>query len=163
MQEDCSAAVALGDGETYERQARENFRALLDDRCFFEELAILGLGRCQFSRRRRMVADFRGVYMAVWRLALGSSFPGEADAMFSSFCRDYLRRSRDRNAQEVVQKAKEYWDMLRDAPAKDFRRLAEHLATLSARQGDDEHRQAVILKLALHIRAMYRLIFDRLI
>lgn len=162
MQEDCSAAVALSDGETYERQARENFRALLNDMAFFEEMAILGLGRFQFSRRRRMAAEFRGVYMAVWRLALGSSFPEQADAIFAAFCQEYLRRSRDGHAEDVVRKAEEYWNMLRDAPAKDFRSLAEHLAGLATRR-DEERRQAVILKLALHIRAMYRLIFDRLI
>ena len=70
MQEDCSAAVALSDEETYARQARENFRALLNDMCFFEELSILGVGRFQFSRRRRMVAEFRSVYMGVWRWTL---------------------------------------------------------------------------------------------
>lgn len=162
MQEDCSAAVALSDEETYARQARENFRALLNDMCFFEELSILGLGRFQFSRRRRMVAEFRSVYMAVWRLALGSSFPEEADAIFAAFCQEYLRRSRDRQAQDIVRKAEEYWHMLRDASAKDFRSLAEQLANLSARC-DEEDRQAVTLKLALHIRTVYRLIFDRLI
>ena len=109
-----------------------------------------------------MVAEFRSVYMAVWRLALDSSFPGEADAIFTSFCQEYLRRSRDRLAQDIVRKAEEYWHMLRDASAKDFRSLAEQLANLSARC-DEEHRQAVTLKLALHIRTVYRLIFDRLI
>lgn len=162
MQEKCGAGIALSDGEAYERQARENFRALLNDMSFFKEMAILGLGRFQFARRRRMAAEFRGVYMAVWRLALASSFPGEADAIFATFCRDYLRHSRDRNAQDVVLKAKEYWNMLRDDPGKDFRNLAGHLAGLPAR-ADDDQRQAVSLRLALHIRSMYRLIFDRLI
>lgn len=161
-EEDCGADVAVGDGEAYERQARENFRALLNDMSFFREMAILGLGRFQFSLRRRMTSEFRGVYMAVWRLALGSSFPEEADAMFSAFCRDYLRHSRDRNARDVVLKAKEYWNMLRDDAGKDFRTLAGPLASLPARAGD-EQKQAVSLRLALHIRSMYRLIFDRLI
>ena len=162
MQEDGSAAVALSDGEIYEQQARENFRALLDDMVFFEELAILGLGRFQFARRRKMVDEFRGMYMAVWRLALGSSFPERADAIFADFCREYLRRSRDRHAEDVVRKAESYWTMLREAATKDFLSLAEHLANLAARH-DEDHRRAVVLKLALHIRAMYRLIFDHLI
>lgn len=163
MQEDCGALVVPEEEEAYERQARENFRALLDDMSFFEEMAILGFGRFQFSRRRRMAIEFRGVYMALWRLALGSSFPERADAVFSAFCEGYARRSRDRHAPETVQKARDYWQMLRDASPRDFRSLAEQLTTLLSPRYGDEKQQAVSLKLALHLRSMYRLIFDRLI
>ncbi len=161
MQEVCGAAVVPNDEETYERQARENFRALLNDMDFFEEMAILGLGRFQFSRRRRMAAEFRALYMALWRLALGSSFPDRADDMFSAFCREYMKRSRDRAAQDVVRRAGEYWAELRETSSQDFRCLAEPLVVESGY--DEEKRMGVSLKLALHIRSIYRLIFDRLI
>ena len=60
--------------------ALDNFAALLDDADFTAELELVGVGRFQFLRRRQMCLELRGLYMALWRLALSRSFPNDADA-----------------------------------------------------------------------------------
>ena len=66
------------DDESAVSEALENFAALLDDADFTAELELMGIGRMQFMRRRQMLVEWRGLYTALWRLALASSFPQDA-------------------------------------------------------------------------------------
>lgn len=142
-------------------QALANFAALLDDIDFAAELELLGITRLQFMRRKQMLLELRGLYAALWRLALGRSFPQDADLMFAIFLRRYGQSHVGKGASQIVERARQYWGMLEPAGDGDFSDIARHLVSFLEREEKD--RRPLTLKLALHIRSAYRFIFERLI
>lgn len=151
--------------EIYEEQdivqeAMDNFSALLADTSFARELELLGIGRFQFLLRKQMIAEFKGLYIALWRLALARSFPGVADAMFSSFLHGYLLKHKDKAARHIAQRAREYWGMILPGGDSDFTAVARHIISFME---EPEDNRALTLKVALHIRKIYCFLFERLI
>lgn len=147
--------------QSFVQLALDNFAALLDDVDFSAELALLGIGRLQFLRRRQMLVELRGLYIALWRLALGRSFPNDADTMLSVFLHRYLMTNNDKLARATAERGRQYWGMLEPIGDSNFTIIAEHLISFSTR--DEKERPALILELALDIRSIYRTIFDKLI
>ena len=143
------------------RQALDNFAALFADADFTVELDYLGIGRMQFLRCRQMLLELRGLYMALWRLALARSFPQDAGQMFDTFLLEHKAAHKDRISAQVLVRAREYWGMLEPMGDKDFSEVARHLTSFFART--DQGNKSVNLKLVLHIRKAYKFIFDRLI
>ncbi|MDD4702482.1 MAG: hypothetical protein PHI96_09700 [Desulfovibrio sp.] len=143
------------------RQALDNFMALCADADFSVELTYLGVGRMQFLRRRQMLLELRGLYVALWRLALARSFPQDADVMFDTFLREFAAKHKDRGTALVMTRGREYWGMLEPIGDSDFSDVARHLTSFSSQSemGD----KSANLKLVLHIRKLYKHIFDRLI
>lgn len=88
-------------------------------------------------------------------------FPQDAGQMFDTFLQEYKAGHKDRTSAQVLVRAREYWGMLEPMGDGDFSEVARHLTSFFARtdQGD----KSVNLKLVLHIRKVYQLIFDRLI
>lgn len=142
-------------------EALANFAVLIDDIDFSDTLELIGIGRFQFLRRKQMVIELKGLYIAIWRLALGRSFPQTADAMFDTFLRRYVRTHPDKRGEQIRERASQYWGMLQPSGDADFNDVARHLIAF-VEPGDGDSR-ALILKLALHIRSAYRFIFERLI
>lgn len=142
-------------------EALANFAALIDDLDFGMELELMGIGRLQFLRRRQMQTELKGLYMALWRLALSRSFPGHADAMFATFLTTYAHTHPGKQAAAIVERAEEYWGMLAPTGDADFNDAARHL--LSFLNPSDKDLTALNLRLALNIRSAYRFIFERLI
>lgn len=149
------------DDQAIIEEALANFAVLIDDLDFNQALELMGIGRFQFLRRKQMLIELRGLYMAIWRLALGRSFPQTADAMFTTFLRRYTHSHPDKIGLKISERAVQYWGMLQPSGDADFHNVARHLISFVT-AGDEEPR-ALILKLALHIRSAYRFIFDRLI
>jgi hypothetical protein len=149
------------DGESAAGLALKNFAALLDDTDFVRELELMEIGRLQLMLRRQMLVEWRGLYMALWRLALEKSFPGEAEAMFAEFMAHYKNTHPDRLSAACVERAKEYWGMLAPAGETDFNPAARHLTSFFS--NDTKDTRSLSLKLALHIRKTYTYIFDRLL
>ncbi|MFT4300458.1 MAG: hypothetical protein QM579_01765 [Desulfovibrio sp.] len=143
------------------RQALDNFTALYADADFTVELAYLGVGRMQFLRRRQMLLELRGLYMALWRLALARSFPQDADVMFDTFLREYAAKHKDRASALVLTRGREYWGMLEPMGDGDFSNVARHLTSFFTQS--EKADKSANLKLVLHIRKLYKHIFDRLI
>lgn len=146
--------------DNYPQEALANFYALLRSADFSAELAVLGVGRFQFTLRRRMLQEFESLYVALWRMALGRSFPDEAEYIFDMFCSNYTQR-KDKKKEEMVGRAREYWAMLRATGNRDFFSVAAHLASFVT--FDEDKTKKIVLKLALHLRALYQCIFERLI
>ncbi len=142
-------------------EALANFAVLLDDLDFAHELEILGIGRFQFMRRKQMQLELRGLCIALWRLALASSFPHDADLMFEMFLRHYIHTHGGKASRQIVTRSREYWGMIQPAGDSDFSAIARHL--VSFLDLEEENQRPVVLKLALHIRSSYRFIFERLI
>lgn len=143
------------------REALENFAALLDGADFTAELELMGIGRMQFMRRRQMLVEWRGLYMALWRLALDSSFPQDAERMFTAFLHSYHAAHPDKVSSRIMERAREYWGMLQPRGDADFSDVARHLCSFSVR--DEKQARSLTLRLVLHIRKAYKIIFDRLI
>jgi hypothetical protein len=100
--------------------------------------------------------------MALWRLALEKSFPRDAGDIFSAFAHHLQGKNPDKTViVRSVARAEEYWAMLAPAGEADFYPAARHLASFF-QKGLKEHR-SLSLKLTLHIRKMYQIIFDRLL
>lgn len=153
-------AEVIDEGALIE-EALANFSVLIDDFDCSAPLEILGIGRMQFLLRKQMLIELKGLYAALWRLALGRSFPRDADNMFALFLERYAASHRGKVGAQIVERAGQYWGMLEPAGDADFRVVARHLASF-VETGDNEQKP-LILKLALNIRAAYGFIFDCLI
>lgn len=154
-------AAEVYDEDDLIQEALANFAALLEGFDFAEELELLGIGRLQFLRRRQMAIELRGLFIALWRLALARSFPDNADEMLASFLNQYVAVRPDKIARQTAERAVQYWGMLEPAGDADFQNVARHLTSFVVTdQGDN---RALTLKMALHIRKAYCFIFDRLI
>ncbi|BAV92200.1 hypothetical protein [Candidatus Desulfovibrio trichonymphae] len=149
------------DPESAGQQALKNFEALLGDMDFTVELELMGIGRLQFLLRRQMLLEWRSLYMALWRLALDKSFPHDAGRIFDAFVRDYSAAHPDKQSAAGLVRAGEYWGMLAPAGETDFNPAARHLVSFFSQ--DVKELRSMRLKLALHIRKIYKSIFDRLL
>ena len=143
----------------------DNFAALLASFDFTPEIDAMGIGRMQFLRRKRALQDLRALFIALRRLALRKSFPDDGDVIFETFLARYqqtpARDSARKDAAAMVEKVRAYVDMLDHKGDADFSEAAHHLVSLLS-LGDAEAK-ALRLRLALHIRSTYKLIFDKLI
>ncbi|GFH63230.1 MAG: conserved hypothetical protein [Candidatus Desulfovibrio kirbyi] len=153
-------AVECFDAEGAAQQAINNFTALLEDTDFAVEMELMGIGRLHFMLRRRMLVEWRGLYAALWRLALSHSFPGDADRIFATFLQTMHGMYQDAQTLQSLVRAKEYWAMLAPVDSADFSPAARHLASFFNQ--DAMQLRSMNLKLALHIRTVYKFIFDRL-
>lgn len=149
------------DQESFESRALEKFTLFLEETDFALDLELLGIGRLQFMRRRQMLVELRGLYMGLWRLALDSSFPQDADDIFAAFLQRYQLTHPDKVSQQVLERAQGYWGMLQAKGLTDFSDIARHLWSFSEQEEKDK--RAMTLRLVLHFRTVYKMIFDGLI
>lgn len=141
--------------------ALDNFAVLIDDFDFRAEMDMLGIGRMQFMRRKQMTIEFKGLYIALWRMALARSFPRFADDMLTIFLRRYGRRHGEKIGSQIAERATQYWGMILPHGDTDFSNVAAHL--LSFLPGEQKEDRALTLKVALRVRSVYDFIFERLI
>lgn len=149
------------DDQALIEHALDNFAAILDGADYQTPLAMMGIGKLQFLLRRQMTIELRGVYIALWRLVLGRSFPRNARDMFVAFLDNYLLTHPGKAGSRVTERAIQYWGMLEPGGDSDFNVVGRHLISFLVK--DEQDNRALTLKLALHVRVMYQLIFDRLI
>lgn len=149
------------DPESFAQEALDNFHVVLGDYDFSHELELSRVGRLQFLRRRQMLTEWRGLFMALWRVALAKSFPDDADAMFDAFLLSYTRRNPDKVSARTVERAREYWAMLAPQGDADFSAVARHISSFFV--ADDKDLRSIVLRIGLHIRQLYTYIFECLI
>lgn len=147
----CSTAVLVN-----------NFTAMLDDMDYRPVLDILGVGSFQFTRRRLLRAEFRALYVGLWRLALTRSFPTRHAELFQAFMEDQARRcGKHRQAAASAELVLQYVDKLSEHGDADFSDVARHI--LSLMEFDETQTRAMVLRLALHFRRVYTYFFDHLL
>lgn len=138
------------------------FLALYHCLDFKAELADIGIGRFQFSRRKKALRKFRVLAVALWGLALQKSFPGDAQDFFNEFRTRIADVAGTGKAPErFVNRLNIYVDLLAPKKDGDFLPVTEYLSDVLALNADDFRR--LRLKLSLIIRNLYVLIFDRLV
>lgn len=139
----------------------DNFRALLAGRDFGAEFRQLGIGALQFMRRKQMRLEFRGLFIGLWRLALTRSFPDDGEQIFERYLELCLNEGKKDAAARIVERARQYADMLALRGDTDFSEVSRHLTSFL--QLPDAARKSVNLKVALEIRKTYNFIFQRMI
>lgn len=138
-----------------------NFEAMLEHMDFEQELTLLGLGRMRFLLRDKVKAEWQALVISLWRLALERSFPHDGDVIFATFMAQHTQAMRSKKAEAFAARVAEYVsDMLTRGDA-DFIPASERLLALL--KAPPEAVPALQLKIALRIRALYTLIFKRLI
>lgn len=154
--------VSGDDAEFSTAELVRNFTAMLDDMNYRPALDILGVGSFQFTRRRLIMAEFRALYVGLWRLALMRSFPTRHAELFQAFMEEQAARCKNRRqAAMTAELVLQYVDKLSEHGDADFSDVARHI--LSLMEFDETQTRAMVLKLALHFRRVYTYFFDHLL
>lgn len=137
------------------------FSAIYNCLDFKAELEDLGVGRFQFSRRKKAIREFRMLCIALWGLALQKSFPTDAREFFDVFRTTLPELKEGREAAVLQNRINIYIDLLNPKKDTDFSPVAAYIAEMLAPDEADQRR--LRLKLSLLIRNLYMLIFDKLV
>jgi hypothetical protein len=129
---------------------------------FEAELTGMGIGRFRFFLRRKAARELSALFIALWHLALQKSFPRDAGHFFSVFreSADVLNNG-SREAVELGLCLDNYVELVQHKKDADFLPVAEYMTRSLALKTGDFVRQR--LKLSLHIRKLYMLIFNKLV
>lgn len=139
-----------------------NFEALLASFDFTPDLDAMGIGKMQLFRRRRALFELRALFVALWRIALDKSLPGEGELVFEMFLSRYEDRHRKgKQTRQTLERVRQYVDLLLVKRDTDFTEVASHLVSFLT-LGEAEAK-ALRLRLTLHIRSTYNLIFAKLL
>lgn len=139
-----------------------NFEALLADVDYRDAFEIMEIGSLQFARRKRLRRELQALYIGLWRLALKRSFPSDYAAVFHAYMEELTTQGKPRagvavNTELVLQ----YVDKLREHGDSDFSAVSRHM--LSLLEFDDSQTRVLTLKIALHLRRVYKYFFDHLL
>ena len=138
------------------------FADLLETLDYATELYELGVGKLRIFKRARVKSHLTAVSIALWNIALGKSFPNDADAFFTHFTSTYPPLTGDaKNAKQLLELVIHYDSLAKERKDADFTCLADAIVEAIGTQGKDERSQQ--LRLSLHIRGLYGLIFEKLI
>jgi len=139
------------------------FAALLESYDFENELAMLALKRHQFLKKRKALREFTALFIALWGLALQKSFPEDRDLVFEEFVNrfSYSAKGSNKDVELLLRSIEVYTTLLEKNRDRDFSEVATFITNLLLE--DAPHKDKARLKLALAIRAMFKLIFERLI
>ena len=140
----------------------ENFLALLQQMDFERELHLLQISRMRFVLRRRLKSEWLAALIGLWRLALDRSFPQDGDHIFALFLEHKSKQLKKQAKIDVfTKKVSDYVALFHEKGDADFSLPAEYLIAklrLSERQS-----RPLRMRLILHLRELYKLVFERLI
>ena len=129
---------------------------------FTVELQDLGIGAFSVFKRNRGNRHLTAVCIALWRVALEKSFPNDAAKFFTHFLNTHPKfQGQGRAAGKLRDLVAEYNALIEEKKNTDFSTLAEKV--VAALEIPAHNRPKFQLRLSLHIRARYELIFEKLI
>ncbi|GHV53548.1 hypothetical protein FACS1894206_04460 [Deltaproteobacteria bacterium] len=138
------------------------FSDLLATFDFGLELHELGIGSLSVFKRRQAKKRFTALCIALWHVAVEKSFPHDAEIFFTHFITTYPPLcGNGGSAKQLRDFVSKYDALVSEKKDADFSHVADNLAE-SLRLAKTE-RPKQQLKLSLRIRAMYDLIFAKLI
>jgi hypothetical protein len=126
-----------------------------------KELASLGHRLNSFFRRGYSLREFTALHIALWKLALESSFPGQKEEIVRVFINDSPLPGTGSKRKTLLQRVEHYDSLLLLKKHADFTPVAVYMAGCFSR--DVKSRKTLQLKLSLTIRRSYQFIFDHLI
>ncbi|MDR2726683.1 MAG: hypothetical protein LBC10_01670 [Deltaproteobacteria bacterium] len=153
-------AASLSPAYTIE-EVVNNFQVLLEHMDFEQELTLAGVGQARFLLRRKLKNEWQILMIALWRLALERSFPHDGQIIFDTFLERHTAGLGANRAKNFMERVKTYVESLQSHGDTDFMPTGERLLSLIKPAASAA--PALQLRVALHIRSLYTLIFDRLI
>ncbi len=138
-----------------------NFTALLEDVDFAPELEIFNLKFYNAILRKKLIQDFKAIYIGLWAMALQTSFPQTCEAFFHYFMEGYLQQFKNLERKKMQDKVYAYREMVLRSDVRDFNHISQHL--LSFVKHNEETHKANTLRLSLALRNHYAFIFQRLV
>ncbi len=139
-----------------------NFDALLHDMTFVEELQMLEIGRTRFILRYQLKQHWIALTIALWRLALERSFPADWQRIFEAFVQHHLKcfgNEKKRSAFLTILRC--YLDLSEINKENNFTPLSSYLINTLPKQPKELTNMR--LRVSLHLRTLYNLIFEKLI
>ncbi len=138
-----------------------NFSGLLDAFDCKEEIEMLEISAFHFIQRKNMVNEIKGLYTALWNMALCRSFPEQHDIIFQNFLNTELPKKYGKKKIGMqITRINQYIELLTIGNNDDFTPISHHL--LSLLDTKEDKFKSMNLKIALHIRKTYSYIFERL-
>ena len=135
------------------------FQDLLQTFDFRHELQELGIG---LFKRKRAQKQLTALCIGLWGLALEKSFPHDAAEFFTRFlATSPLLAGEKKGPRHMRELVLGYVDLLAVKKETDFSAAADHMTSVLHLGGESGRSRQ--LKLALMIRDLYNLIFEKLI
>ena len=125
---------------------------------FSYEIEVMEIRYFQLGLRKLLVRELRCFYIALWNLALQSSFPNNYDEIFSLFISDFALKDKQRDSK--IEHINLFIEKLKSQSDNSFSHIG--LYFLSFTTHNDDVLPTMTRKLALHFRKMYTFIFERL-
>jgi len=138
-----------------------NFQVLLEHMDFKKELTLFGVTQIRFLLRHKLKTEWKILMFALWRLALERSFPHDGQLIFDTFLERCTANLSLKQAKKFTERVRTYVENLQLHGDTDFMPAGERLLSLIKPTAVAD--PALQLRVALHIRSLYTLIFDRLI
>jgi len=138
-----------------------HFEGLLPSLDLKQEIAALGYGLNSIFKKGRSLVEFNAVCIALWKLALDSSFPAESNEFFADFLNHSPLLGTGKKKDKLVARVKIYCDMLAIKKTDDFTPVSQCMADNLMNSADNN--KALQLTLSLTMRKLYQVIFDHLI
>ncbi len=162
VEQDASPEESTAEPNLYSAdEVLQNFQALLESLDFTSELAELGLKGFFSTRLRTARREFTAMTICLWGLALERSFPERAEGIFGRFLERSSFCSGGKRQEKLRQRIQIYVDLFKLKKDADFGPIAQYMAETLALKNEDK--RSLQLKLALIMRNIYKLVFDRLI
>ncbi len=141
----------------------QRFASLVQSFDFEDEFRVLEIGKLHIVKKRNALRELKALYVALWKIALDKSLPDQADDIFQRFLDSLAQNFKlNDNASAFLKRRIAVYDtLLNPTKEQNFTDVASKLLTTISKR--KEPRQSLVLKLSLHIRKVYTLIFKELI
>ena len=147
--------------DSFYNEVIANFTGLLTSFNYKEDIQLLGISKFNFCQRKNMVMELEGLYVALWNMALSQSFPNDYVFILDKFMETELPKRCSKNQLPLQKKRiKDYVELIDTNTDTSFAPVSHHI--LSLLQTEEDQFRSMNLKIALHIRSVYKYIFDRL-
>ena len=157
-----SVKVADGEEALYTKEGvLQHFEEVLESLELKQQIAELGSGMNSFFTKKRSLAEFTAMGIALWKLALEKSFPKEAEAFFNEYLETSKTLGKGKKHAQMLELVNKYNELFAPKKTEDFSAISQYIAdNLGSASAD---RKTLQLKLSLTIRKIYQFIFDHLI
>lgn len=125
---------------------------------FSYELGVMQIKYLQRSLRKLLIKEFQCFYIALWDLALQSSFPNNHEEIFDLFMSDFALKDKMRDSK--IEHITLFIEKLKSQSDNSFSHIGLYFLSFTTYQ--DDVLPSMTRKLALHFRKMYTFIFERL-
>lgn len=144
------------------QEVGRTFAELLATFDFKAEMFGLGIGRFAILKRVTAKRHLTAISIALWHIALEKSFPNNAEAFFSHFTETYPPLMGGKGGAKKLRDLVIHYDaLIAKKKDSDFTTVADTLVeTLNIAETDKRRQQ---LRLSLQVRAIFELIFNKLI